>query len=144
MRKTSAIFISCAAGILLGFLVRVNAALGEHIGMLKATLVVHVVGSVFALLLVSRQLSRDFLRRLYRGPRHELTGGLFGVAMVFLSNVVVSRLGVVLAVSLFIVSDLLFSSAADHVGLLRLKKNPLTTRRLVGLAMAIAGVLLIR
>lgn len=144
LKKTAAIFISCAAGVLLGFLVRVNAALGEQIGMLEATLVIHVVGTIFAALLISRRLSPAFAQRLARGPRHELAGGLFSVAMVFISNLVVSHLGVALAVSLFIVSDLLFSSVADQAGLLRLKKIPLTPRRVVGLVIAIAGVLLIR
>ena len=143
-RKASAVFVSCAAGLLLGFLVRVNAALGEHIGMLEATFVVHVVGTAFAVLLVGRRLSRPFVRRLHQGPVYELTGGLFGVAMVFLSNLVVSHLGVALAVSIFIVADLLLSTAADQIAFLRLQRIPFTKRRAAGLVLAIAGVLLIR
>lgn len=48
IQKAVAVAVSCAAGILLEFLVRVNAALGEHIEMLEATFVIHVVGTAFA------------------------------------------------------------------------------------------------
>lgn len=139
-----AVAVSCGAGVLLGLLVRINATLGEHLGIFEATFVIHLVGTVFAVLLLTRRLGRPFLRQLRRAPRYELAGGLFGVAMVALANLVVPPLGVALAVSLFITADLLASSAADHVGLFGLRRLPLTGRRLLGLLLVVAGVLLIR
>lgn len=132
------------AGVLLGFLVRINATLGEYIGVLEATFIVHLIGTVFAFLLVGLRLRRPFWRALRHGPRYELSGGVIGVVMVLLANLVVPHLGVALAVSLFVAADLFFSSVSDHFGGLGLPTIRISSRRVVGLVLVLLGVLLIR
>lgn len=143
-RRLVAIGVSIAGGLLLGVTVRINATLGTYVGVLEGSFIVHLTGTAFALLLVGTRLKRPVWQTLRRSPRHELTGGLIGVVMVLLANVVVPRLGVALAVSLFVAADLFFSSLSDHFGWLGLPRIRITPRRLVGLLLVLIGVLLVR
>lgn len=135
---------SALAGVLVAFLMRINATLGEQIGVLEATFVIHLVGTAFALLLIGRRLNGAFWRKLRRGPTYELSGGMIGVVMVLLANVTVPPLGVALAVSLFVAADLFFSTLSDHFGWLGLPRVRITRRRIVGLVLILAGVMLLR
>lgn len=143
-RRLVAIGVSIAGGLLLGVTVRINATLGTYVGVLEGSFIVHLTGTAFALLLVGTRLKRPVWQTLRRSPRHELTGGLIGVVIVLLANVVVPRLGVALAVSLFVAADLFFSSLSDHFGWLGLPRIRITPRRLVGLLLVLIGVLLVR
>ncbi len=139
-----AVLASLGAGVALGAQIRINASLGLYVGPLEASFLVHVVGAAFGAVLLARRLDAAFARTLARRPRYELLGGLLGVVMVLIANVTVPVLGTALAVSLFVASDLLFSSAADHLGWLGFRRIPLTRRRAAGLALVVLGVLLVR
>lgn len=136
--------MSLGAGVVLAFAIRINATLGAYVGPLEATFVVHLVGTLFALVLLVRRLNRPLLHALRSRPRYELSGGLFGVAMVLIANLVVPHLGMALSVGIFVASDLFFSSLTDHFGWLGFQRIPFSWRRLLGLALAVAGVLLVR
>lgn len=139
----AAITASIAAGILLGVLVRINASLGTQIGTLEATFVIHGVGTVFAAIILVPWLHVTFWRTLVHAPAYECTGGILSIAMVLLANIVVPVLGMALAVSLFVAADLLFSSLTDWLGWLGLPQIPLSSRRVVGLFLALLGVALV-
>jgi transporter family-2 protein len=143
-RRTVAVLVSIAAGLLLGVAIRLNATLGEYVGVLESSFIVHLTGTAFALLLVGARLNRSVWKMLRRTPRHELTGGIIGVLMVLLANVTVPQLGVALAVSLFVAADLFFSSVSDHFGWLGLPQIRVSPQRVVGLLLVLAGVLLVR
>jgi transporter family-2 protein len=127
-----------------GFTVRINATLGEFVGALESSFIVHLTGTAFALLLVGTRLKRPFWTMLRRGPNRELMGGVIGVVMVLLANLAVPQLGVALAVSLFITADLFVSSLSDHFGWLGLRQIRVSPQRVIGLLIVLAGVLLVR
>ncbi|MFP4229271.1 MAG: DMT family transporter [Salinivenus sp.] len=131
------------AGLLLSVIVRVNATLGEQVGEVEATFLVHLVGTLFALVLVLPRLGPSFWHTLGERPWTEFTGGLLSVAMVWVANVAVPVLGTALAVSLFVAGDLFFSSVADRSGRWGLVRVRLSSRRVLGLLLALAGVLLV-
>lgn len=135
--------VSVAAGLMLSVIVRVNATLGTRIGELEATFVVHLVGTGFALLLVAPWLGSSFWAELRQRSWVELSGGAISVAMVLVANLVVPVLGTAMAVSLFVAGDLLFSSLSDQRGWMDVIRVRVSTRRMVGLLLAFAGVLLI-
>lgn len=136
--------ISLGAGIVLAVSIRINATLGAYVGPLEATFVVHLVGTGFATLLLVRRVGSGFVRTLRRRPVYELSGGLFGVIMVLVANIVVPHLGMALSVGIFVASDLFFSSLTDHFGWLGFQPIPVSGRRVLGLVLALAGVLLVR
>lgn len=143
-RRTLAVLMSIASGVLVGFAVRLNATLGEYVGALESSFIVHLTGTAFALLLVSWRLNRPFWTMLRRGPKRELMGGVIGVVIVLLANLAVPQLGVALAVSLFITADLFVSSLSDHFGWLGLRQIRVSPQRIIGLLVVLTGVLLVR
>lgn len=143
-RRTIAVLLSIASGVLVGFTVRINATLGEYVGALESSFIVHLTGTAFALLLVGTRLKRPFWAMLRRGPSRELVGGIIGVTMVLLANLAVPQLGVALAVSLFVAADLFVSSLSDHFGWLGLRQIRASPQRVIGLLIVLAGVLLVR
>jgi transporter family-2 protein len=143
-RRTIAILLSIASGVLVGVAVRLNATLGEYVGALESSFIVHLTGTAFALLFVGLRLKRPFWTKLRRGPKRELMGGVIGVVIVLLANLTVPQLGVALAVSLFIAADLFVSSLSDHFGWLGLRRIRVSPQRIIGLLIVLAGVLLVR
>lgn len=138
------VFVSILAGGMLSVIVRMNATLGGQIGELEATFVVHLVGTGFALLVTLPWLGASFWTTMTRRSWTELSGGVLSVAMVFVSNYVVPVLGTALAVSLTVAADLFFSTVSDQRGWMDLIRVRLSARRLLGLVLALAGVLLIQ
>lgn len=72
------------------------------------------------------------------------TGGLFGAVFVGSAILAVPRLGAAAVVALVVVGQLLGSLAFDHFGALGLPQHPASPVRLVGAALLIAGVVLLR
>lgn len=142
-RYLLSILASACAGLMLSVVVRVNATLGTEIGEVEATFVVHLIGTVFALLITLPWLGPPFWEELADRPWVELSGGLLSVAMVLVANLAVPHLGTALAVSLFVAGDLFFSTVSDQAGWLDLIQIQVSVRRLLGLLLAFAGVLLI-
>jgi transporter family-2 protein len=138
------VLVSAGAGALLSVIVRVNATLGAQVGELEATFVVHLVGTGFALLVTLPWLGSSFWATMSRRPWTELSGGAISVAMVFVSNYVVPVLGTALTVSLTVAADLFFSTVSDRSGWMDLVRVRLSPRRLLGLGLVFAGVLLIQ
>jgi transporter family-2 protein len=140
--RIPAILAGLLAGALLAFLIQINAALGTRVGVLESTFIAHLVGAATAFAIVAFRL-RGAAARIGSTPRGLFLGGVLGVAITVIGNVVVPAIGLLAYLSLLITLDLCLSSAADHVGLFSLDRFPLSARRVVGLACAMAGVLLI-
>ena len=137
------VLVSITAGLMLSVIVRINATLGAQVGELEATFIVHVVGTVFACLLVFPWLGDEFWTTLGTRPWFEFAGGFLSVAMVLIANLVVPHLGTALAVSLFVAGDLFFSTVSDQTGWMDLVRIEVSWQRLLGLLLAFAGVLLV-
>ena len=131
------------AGVFVALMIRINATLGEHVGVLEGSFVVHLVGTGFAALLVLPRWRPSLPRSLRETPGYLFLGGVLGVLIVMLANVVVPHLGVALSLCLAVAANLGFSTVADHFGWFGLPAFPVSARRLLGLALVIAGVLLV-
>lgn len=142
-QKYLAVFISLLAGTALATMIRLNATLGQHIGILESSFVVHVTGSLFAILILNRRLNKKFISDLKKPPKHLYIAGVLGVIIVLMGNYLVPRLGLALTISLFISCGLVFSTIADHLGVMGLQRFPITLKRVAGLILSICGVLFI-
>ncbi|WP_225116289.1 DMT family transporter [Bradyrhizobium sp. BRP22] len=72
------------------------------------------------------------------------TGGIFGAVFIGIAILMVPRLGAAMVLALIVVGQMLASLAFDHFGLLGLAQHPATPIRLVGAAILVLGVVLIR
>jgi transporter family-2 protein len=72
------------------------------------------------------------------------TGGLFGAVYIVLSIILLPRLGAAAVVACVVAGQMLASMAFDHFGLLGLAQHSASAPRLVGAALLVGGVILMR
>lgn len=72
------------------------------------------------------------------------TGGLFGAIYVVITIILLPRLGAATLLALFVTGQMIASLAFDHYGLFGLARQPADLPRLLGAALLVAGVVLIR
>jgi transporter family-2 protein len=104
-----------------------------------------VVG--FVVLMVLAAATRQALpsgAALARTPWWMWTGGLFGAAFIYMSVIATPRLGAALMLSASIVGQLGAALVIDHYGFFGAEVIPISATRLVGVALLVAGVVLIR
>ncbi|WP_132254674.1 DMT family transporter [Methylobacterium segetis] len=79
-----------------------------------------------------------------RIPWWAWSGGLFGAIFIGLAILLVPQLGAATFIALLVTGQMLASVTADHFGWLGLAQRALDPPRLLGVALLIGGVLLIR
>lgn len=72
------------------------------------------------------------------------TGGLFGAIYIGISILLLPRLGTATFIALLVAGQMLASLAFDHYGLLGVPTHPADFHRLLGAALLVGGVVLIR
>jgi bacterial/archaeal transporter family-2 protein len=72
------------------------------------------------------------------------TGGILGGVFILLSIVLLPHLGSATLIALIVAGQMLAAVALDHFGAFGLAQHPVSTARLIGAALIIAGVVLIR
>ena len=79
-----------------------------------------------------------------RIPWWAWSGGLFGAVFIGLAILLVPQLGAATFIALLVTGQMLASVAFDHFGWLGLAQRPVDAPRLIGVALLIGGVVLIR
>lgn len=79
-----------------------------------------------------------------RVPWWAWSGGLFGAVFIGLAVVLVPKLGAATFFALLITGQLVASVAFDHFGLLGLAQRSVDLPRVIGVALLIGGVILVR
>jgi transporter family-2 protein len=130
--------------IVAGFFVTIqsvfNTRLGEKIGSLETTLIVHVVGLMTAIIAVYL-VGDGNLRRIDEVNKLYLLGGAFGVIIIYSAVKSFSILGPTYAISVLLVSQLLVGLAIDTLGLFGTDKIELAISKPIGILIMLAGIL---
>ena len=79
-----------------------------------------------------------------RIPWWAWSGGLFGAIFIGLAIVLVPQLGAATFIALLVAGQMLASLMFDHFGWFSLAQRPIDLTRLIGVALLIGGVILIR
>ena len=79
-----------------------------------------------------------------RVPWWAWSGGFFGAVFIAIAIFLVPKLGAATFIALFVAGQLLASLAFDHFGWLGLTVRPIDATKLVGAALLVGGVVLIR
>lgn len=79
-----------------------------------------------------------------RIPWWAWSGGLFGAVFIALAILLIPKLGAATFIALLVAGQMLASVTFDHYGLLGLTQRSLDLPRLLGVALLVAGVILIR
>lgn len=140
--STAAILLG---GVLLSIQSPLNAQLGRAVGSpVNAALISFLVGTaaLSVLAVVQRIAPNDVQTRAL--PWYAWVGGLCGAVFVTAAAYAAPRLGVATMLSLAIASQLATALVLDHHGALGLSQHPVSLGRLAGMALVIAGVIVVR
>jgi len=132
------------AGVGLAVQPPTNAALARASGsVVLAALTSFAIGTaVLAVAWVATD--RTSPAALKGAPAWAWMGGLYGAIFVAILAYAAPRLGIAVALTLAIASQMVAALVVDHWGLLGLDRSPASLTRIAGVALVIGGALLVR
>jgi transporter family-2 protein len=132
------------AGSFLPLQAGVNARLAQFVGgPVRASLISFFIGTL-CLALVVALFYRSGGHRAGQAPWWAWIGGALGAVFVTSSVVVPIRIGAAAFFGIVVAAQLVTSVLADQFGWLAFEQRSVTPLRLVGVALLIAGALLVR
>ena len=138
--------IVLGAGCILPLQAGINGKLGRAINNpVAAAFISFITGSVILglYLMATRQNPFDFSGTT-GAPWWIWTGGLLGAFFVSVATALVPRLGATLSFSLVIAGQLIVSIIIDKYGLFGITASDISIKKIIGISLVIAGVLLIK
>lgn len=144
MSRGLAVLLGSGAGCLVAMQAPINSRLGKAIGSIPAATFSFLVGTV-ALLAIAAFVRGGWasLGHVGRAPSWALVGGLLGAVYVSVALVAVRTLGASGLTAVVILGQLAMSVVIDRFGLLGISRQPVGLQRIAGLALLVAGVLLV-
>lgn len=122
-----------------------NAKLMTAVGSpVNAAFVSFAVGTVALGIAALVMQTRPDLTAAKSLPWYAWIGGLYGVIFVVAATWGVPRLGVALTITLMVAGQLLVGLVLDHIGAFGQPVQPMNLGRVVGVALVIAGVVMVR
>jgi transporter family-2 protein len=124
----------------------VNAELRTAIGSAAWAGFVSYLGGTVCMLALALAMHDTFpaTATLERSNWWAWSGGFFGALYIGISILLVPRVGTATFVALLVAGQMLASLLADHFGLFGVAHHPLTLSRVIGAALLVGGVMLIR
>jgi len=143
MDRGVAVVLTAVAGGLIALQAPINAGLGRATGSLPAALVSFAVGTVALAGVVVLAGKAGGLGGVTEVGWYHLLGGLLGAIYVLNALVAVSAIGAGGVAAATITGQLAASVAIDRLGLLGLDQVALSPARLLGVALLLAGTILV-
>lgn len=145
MNKVTWIILALAAGAFLPIQAGINARLGKAaqsaVFASLTSFVVGMLGLVLYMLLTRENVSISGLKT---APAYAWLGGLLGAFYVTVIVLAFPKLGPGLTFGLVVAGQMIFSVLLEHNQILVAERNPVTLLKLLGVAMIIAGVIIVR
>lgn len=133
-------------GALLSTQPALNAMLGRAIGSPYGAVLVSILVAFLGSLAMATAFGRGDLSRssLASVPWWAFLGGLIGTVFVLGGILVAPVIGALAFFICLIAGQLLGATLADHLGAFGLEVRPITLQRLAGLALVLAGALIVQ
>lgn len=138
-----ALIAAAASGLMMALQGSLNTSLAKVTGLLEATFVVHVIGTMAALCLLLVGLGHGNWQVMVKGPWYTYFGGLIGVGIVYLVASSISKVGVAAATTAIIVGQVSTAAVVDHFGWFGLEAIAFNWFKGVGIAFMAVGAWLL-
>jgi transporter family-2 protein len=138
--------VALAAGAGLPVQAGVNAAMARHVGRPEWAAFVNFAVGLVALAgwLAATRAALPGAAALARAPAWAWTGGVLGAFYVSAVVLLTPRLGVTATLALTLAGQMVGALVVDHYGALGLAARPLSASRVLGAALLVVSVMLIR
>lgn len=143
MDRGFAVVLTAIAGGLIAAQAPINAELGRTTGTLVAALVSFLVGTIVLAAVIVLSGKAGGLTSTFDVSWYYLLGGLLGAIYVFNALIAVSAIGAGGVAAATIFGQLTASVVIDRLGLFGLDEIPLTPERVLGVALLLAGTVLV-
>jgi len=143
MDRGLAVILTATTGGLIALQAPINAGLGRATGALPAALVSFLVGTVALSAIVVLSGKAGGLSSTFDVSWYYLLGGLLGAIYVANALVAVSAIGAGGVAAATVTGQLIASVAIDRLGLFGLDEIPLSPERAIGVALLLAGTVLV-
>lgn len=139
------LLLAALGGAAIALQALVNARLQVSTGnpVLAAT-ISFAVGLVGLLMVLPLYSGSTHAQTLSQAPWWAWIGGLLGAFYIVMSILLLPRIGAAALISSAVVGQMIFALAADHYGILGTQVRAASLSRLLGAAMLVAGLFLIR
>lgn len=143
MDRGLAVVLTAVAGGLIAAQAPINANLGKATGSLPAALVSFSIGTLALAAVVIISGKAGGVGSAFDVSWYYLLGGLLGAVYVLNALIAVSAIGAGGVAAATIFGQLTASVAIDRLGLFGLDEVPLTPERVLGVALLLAGTILV-
>jgi len=131
-------FLGLITGAVIAVMVAINGVLTGHYGLFTATVLLHIVGFLVALLVLRFSGRRMFPDR--RLPGWMYWGGLIGVLVAVFNNFAFGKISMTAIVALGLFGQASISVLIDQLGLFGVPRRPFSASTLAGLLFSLAGI----
>jgi transporter family-2 protein len=138
-----AVVLTAVAGGLIALQAPINAGLGRTTGSLPAALVSFAIGTIALAGIVVASGKAGGVASASDVSWYYLVGGLLGAIYVTNALIAVESIGAGGVAALTVAGQLIASVAIDRLGLFGLEQVALTPERVVGVALLLAGTILV-
>lgn len=134
------LFLALLAGITMALQGSLNTVLSKVSGLLEATFIVHLVGTVtITVVLFLCGPGVGGLGKIGQAPWYALLGGVLSALIIYAVVASISKLGVATATTAIIAGQVSAAVIIDHFGMFGLKQIPCTWWKIAGIVLLAAG-----
>lgn len=130
--------LSVLVGSIIAVMVAINGRLSAQCGVLAATVIIHLVGTVFAFVLLKLRKAKIGLNRAI--PWWLLSGGAIGVITTVCNNAAFGKISMTSLIALALLGQMLASLTLDCFGWMGMLRRRFAVSQLAGLLLAMVGV----
>lgn len=132
-----------AAGAAMSIQGVMNTRLGDKVGVLETNALVQAVGFVLSLL-IAWGFGKGNIRLIGQAPWYSWWGGVIAPIITVTVMLSIKGLSPTVAISTILLSQLTVAALIDAFGWLGSEKLPFTWQKYVGVALMVAGVLMMK
>lgn len=132
--------LSLLTGVIIAIMVAINGQLSAEHGVFTSTVIIHIVGTIFAVLVIL--ILRKKFTFKSNCPAWAYLGGAIGVFTTVFNNFSFGKISVTSIVALGLLGQTITALLFDYFGILGSKKQTFKKSSLFGLVFAIAGIIM--